>query len=129
MHTTTLCQLIFSKTFLARSRTTTSSGGWLPGPQHVVLKKTGVGGFFLGLVECWLWNTTHMEVRAVGLCLSRREEEVVLIGEEIRITVYDIREGECLLHIEAPADLAVDRLEVRQQKERVMRRKSDDQAK
>jgi carbon storage regulator len=47
------------------------------------------------------------------LVLSRRNDESILIGDDIRIVVVDIRENSVRLGIEAPKDMRVDRSEVR----------------
>jgi carbon storage regulator len=52
-----------------------------------------------------------MEARM--LVLSRRNDESILIGDDIRIVVVDIRENSVRLGIEAPKDMRVDRSEVR----------------
>jgi carbon storage regulator len=52
------------------------------------------------------------------LVLSRKRNEVICIGDTIRITVVDIDQGKIRLGIEAPKDVPVDRLEVREEKER-----------
>jgi carbon storage regulator len=46
------------------------------------------------------------------LVLTRREGETVMIGEDISIRIKEIRGGKVSLGIEAPADVAVHRLEV-----------------
>ena len=52
------------------------------------------------------------------LVLSRREDESILIGNNIRITVVRIEGGRIKIGIEAPKDVSVDRPEVREKKER-----------
>ena len=52
------------------------------------------------------------------LVLSRKVDEVILIGDDIRITVVDIDRNRVRFGIEAPADTRVDRLEIREAKER-----------
>jgi len=46
------------------------------------------------------------------LVLSRRKDEVIVIGENIRITVVEIRPGKVRLGVKAPRDVSVHRLEV-----------------
>ena len=46
------------------------------------------------------------------LVLSRRQNEVIVIGDAIRVTVIRCRDGVCRLGIEAPPDITVHRLEV-----------------
>ncbi len=46
------------------------------------------------------------------LVLSRRLGEVIMVGDEIRITVVDIQSNQVKLGIDAPADTRVDRLEI-----------------
>ena len=45
------------------------------------------------------------------LILSRKVDEVILIGENIRITIIEIRGKQVRLGIEAPAHLSVKRRE------------------
>ncbi|MGQ3824235.1 carbon storage regulator [Pseudomonas alliivorans] len=47
------------------------------------------------------------------LCLSRRFGESILIGDDIRVTIISGRDGQIRLGIDAPAELAVDRSEIR----------------
>lgn len=46
------------------------------------------------------------------LVLSRHKDEVVMIGDEIRITVVEIRGDKVRFGIQAPQSVAVHRLEV-----------------
>lgn len=46
------------------------------------------------------------------LVLSRERDETIVIGDDIRITVVDIRGGKVRLGIEAPKDVPVHRKEV-----------------
>lgn len=46
------------------------------------------------------------------LVLSRERDETIVIGNDIRITVVDIRGGKVRLGIEAPRDVPVHRKEV-----------------
>ncbi|POQ03663.1 carbon storage regulator [Pseudomonas syringae] len=47
------------------------------------------------------------------LCLTRRFGESIVIGNNIKITVISGRDGQIRLGIDAPAELAVDRSEIR----------------
>lgn len=47
------------------------------------------------------------------LVLSRRKDETILVGDDIRIVVVEIRENSVRLGVEAPKGLRVDRSEVR----------------
>ncbi|PHN43440.1 carbon storage regulator [Pseudomonas syringae] len=47
------------------------------------------------------------------LCLTRRFGESIVIGDNIKITVISGRDGQIRLGIDAPAELAVDRSEIR----------------
>lgn len=46
------------------------------------------------------------------LCLSRHRDESIIIGDDIVITVIDIRGDKVRLGIAAPADVSVHRQEV-----------------
>lgn len=46
------------------------------------------------------------------LVLSRRIDEVIMLGDDIKITVVDIRGDKVRLGIEAPQSQAIHRLEV-----------------
>lgn len=46
------------------------------------------------------------------LILSRKVDEAILIGEDIRITIIEIRGKQVRLGIEAPAHLSVKRVDV-----------------
>ncbi len=52
------------------------------------------------------------------LVLSRRAGESVFIGNDIEVCVAEITHDKCRLAIRAPREIAVDRLEVRERKER-----------
>lgn len=47
------------------------------------------------------------------LVLTRKRQQSILIGENIRITIVDAGRGNVRVGVEAPRDLAVDREEVR----------------
>lgn len=46
------------------------------------------------------------------LVLSRRRDESIMIGKDIKITIVDIRKDRVRIGIEAPGDTPVHRLEV-----------------
>lgn len=46
------------------------------------------------------------------LVLSRHRDEAIIIGENIKITIVDVRGGKVRLGIEAPKGIAVHREEV-----------------
>lgn len=50
------------------------------------------------------------------LVLSRKRDQVICIGDHIRLTVVDIRGDKVRIGIEAPSDVSCDRWEVRQRK-------------
>jgi len=52
------------------------------------------------------------------LVLSRLRDETIVIGDDIRITVVDVRGDKVRLGIEAPRDVPVDRQEVHEAKQR-----------
>ena len=52
------------------------------------------------------------------LVLSRKVNEVICIGDSIRVTVVEIGQGRVRLGIVAPRTVSVDRLEVRERLER-----------
>ena len=52
------------------------------------------------------------------LVLSRKKDEAIVVGDNIRIIVVEIRGDKVRLGIEAPKHIAVDRPEIRQSKQR-----------
>lgn len=46
------------------------------------------------------------------LTLTRQPGETVVIGDNVRVTIYEVRGDKVRLKIEAPRDVRVDRLEV-----------------
>lgn len=46
------------------------------------------------------------------LVLSRKKEEAIVIGDNIRVTVLEVRGNRVRLGIQAPDDVAVHRLEI-----------------
>jgi carbon storage regulator len=83
------------------------------------------------------WNETLCAARpsptehAKMLILSRKLNEQIVVGDQIRITVVAIRSGYVRLGVEAPADVSVHRKEVydslheKPQDERPVRQKAD----
>jgi len=52
------------------------------------------------------------------LVFSRKKNEVFYVGNDVTITVVEIRGDKIKLGIDAPANVVVDRYEVRQAKQR-----------
>lgn len=52
------------------------------------------------------------------LVLARKKNEIITIGEKIRVVIVDIRGDKVRIGIEAPPDVPVDRLEVQESKQR-----------
>lgn len=48
----------------------------------------------------------------MSLVLSRHPGEVIMIGDDIRVTVLDVRGGNVRLGIAAPRNVSVDREEI-----------------
>ena len=46
------------------------------------------------------------------LVLSRHRNETIVLGDNIRVTIVDVRGDKVRLGIEAPADVSIHRLEV-----------------
>lgn len=59
------------------------------------------------------------------LVLSRRQGEQIVIGDDIVITVVDVRPDAVRLGIEAPRHVAVNRAELRQAVEKANREAAD----
>lgn len=55
------------------------------------------------------------------LVLSRHRDESIIIGKDIVVTVVDIRGDKVRLGIAAPYEVSVDRMEVREAKDRERR--------
>lgn len=53
----------------------------------------------------------------MSLVLSRRVGETIVIGEDITVTITGIKAGQVRFAINAPADIEVDRQEVRERKQ------------
>lgn len=51
------------------------------------------------------------------LILTRRVEETLLIGDDIRVVVLGVKGNQVRIGIEAPRDMAVDREEIRARKD------------
>lgn len=49
----------------------------------------------------------------MSLVLARREQETIVIGENIRVTVISITRGQVKFAIDAPREVSVDREEIR----------------
>lgn len=56
--------------------------------------------------------------RATVLVLGREEEESIIIGNDIIVTVVSIRGDKVRLGISAPKEVEVDRMEIREAKDR-----------
>ena len=56
--------------------------------------------------------TTSTQSDGLGLVLSRKEGERILIGDEIALTIVDIRGDKVRIGVEAPRDVTVHRAEV-----------------
>lgn len=52
------------------------------------------------------------------LVLSRHVGEIICVGNDIQISIVDIRGDKVRLGITAPKEVSVDRIEIRQAKER-----------
>ncbi len=52
------------------------------------------------------------------LVLSRKQNEIVQIGQDIRVVVVEIRKGEIRLGIDAPKEVAISRPDARKQQPR-----------
>jgi len=59
------------------------------------------------------------------LVLSRKQDEVIRIGDDILVTVVDIRGDKVRIGVEAPIDVAVHRQEIY---ERVLKEREDSEA-
>ena len=58
------------------------------------------------------------------LVLSRKKNEVLMIGDNVSITIVEIRGDKIKLGIVAPTDVTVDRLEVWEAKQRTLTNKA-----
>jgi carbon storage regulator len=63
------------------------------------------------------------------LVLSRQRDESIFIGDNIKITVVDIRGDKVRLGIEAPTEIPVHRQEVYEAIQREQQRKTEEAAK
>lgn len=52
------------------------------------------------------------------LILSRRNNETIRIGNDVSVTVLEIRHGQVKLGVHAPMEVSVDREEIRARKEK-----------
>lgn len=59
------------------------------------------------------------------LVLSRYRDESIVIGDDVIVTIVDIRGDKVRLGISAPRDVRVDRVEVRERIDREARRDGD----
>lgn len=50
------------------------------------------------------------------LVLSRKKNESIIIGDNVTVTIVEIRGDKVKIGIEAPVDVSVDRVEVREAK-------------
>ena len=50
------------------------------------------------------------------LVLSRKKNESIIIGDNVTVTIVEIRGDKIKIGIEAPVDVSVDRVEVREAK-------------
>jgi len=57
-----------------------------------------------------LWNKYKRSVEM--LVLSRRKEESIIIGDDVKITIVDIRGNKVRLGITAPREISVHREEI-----------------
>lgn len=55
------------------------------------------------------------------LVLTRRKNEEIMIGDNVIVSIVDIRGDKVRLGIMAPRGIAVDRMEIRRAKERELR--------
>lgn len=61
-----------------------------------------------------------MKNRKTGiLCITRKLEESILIGDEIEITILRLGEHQVKLGIKAPKDLKVDREKIRKKRDAI----------
>lgn len=60
------------------------------------------------------WDTFHITINGVleMLVLSRRRDETIMIGNDVKITIVDIRGEKVRVGIEAPNEVPVHRQEV-----------------
>jgi carbon storage regulator len=59
------------------------------------------------------------------LILTRRINESIIIGDDIKITIKDINRGNARIGIEAPDHIIVDREEVRERREKGFKRDNE----
>lgn len=63
-------------------------------------------------------SASVVEVPLTKLCLTRQPNESVMVGAWVRVTVVSVHGDKVRLLFEAPRDVAVDRQEIRERKER-----------
>lgn len=56
------------------------------------------------------------------MCLSRKRDESIIIGDDVVIMILDIRGDVVRLGITAPIEVAIDRAEIRDAKDRERRK-------
>ena len=52
----------------------------------------------------------------MALVLTRNPQQSIMIGDDIKLTVYGVRGQQVRIGIEAPDDVKIDRLEIREKK-------------
>jgi len=52
----------------------------------------------------------------MALVLTRNPQQSIIIGDDIKLTVYGVRGQQVRIGIEAPDDVKIDRLEIREKK-------------
>ncbi len=50
----------------------------------------------------------------MALVLTRNPQQSIMIGDDIKLTVYGVRGQQVRIGIEAPDDVKIDRLEIRE---------------
>ena len=78
-----------------------------------------------GSAGCRAGDIQRKEIDMPRLCISRIPGESVLIGDNVTVYVHAIRRGRVFLAGEGPAEIAVDRSEVRARKLRHTDRERD----
>lgn len=53
----------------------------------------------------------------MGLILTRNEGQTICIGDDVTLTVVTAHRGKAKININAPKEVAVDRLEIREKKD------------
>lgn len=68
--------------------------------------------FLAGPMDCWADTYVTGKKERFMLVLSRHRDESIMIGDDVVITIVDIRGDKVRLGIEAPQDIPVHRQEV-----------------